>query len=183
MALAPRPTSLHRSRSGRVDRCLPSRGREMLPPRTFARSLGAAWAGGSDEMPPEPLDAAIIFADCGRPRAPGTESRPQGRSRRLRGHPYERHPQLSLSAAVGRAADRLGGQPHSGRMDWISCGWRRTSASSPIPQRIRLTRPIRPSPISVPGGSKARQFFCPERGRAEGSDKSFQKQICPRVRF
>ena len=32
---------------------------------TFARSLGAIWAGGSDEMPPEPLDAAIIFATVG----------------------------------------------------------------------------------------------------------------------
>jgi propanol-preferring alcohol dehydrogenase len=31
----------------------------------FARSLGAAWAGSSDEMPPEPLDAAIIFAPVG----------------------------------------------------------------------------------------------------------------------
>ena len=31
----------------------------------FARGLGAEWAGGSDEMPPEPLDAAIIFASAG----------------------------------------------------------------------------------------------------------------------
>lgn len=31
----------------------------------FARSLGAAWAGGSDEAPPEPMDAAIIFAPVG----------------------------------------------------------------------------------------------------------------------
>jgi alcohol dehydrogenase, propanol-preferring len=31
----------------------------------FARSLGAAWAGGSDETPPEPLHAAIIFATVG----------------------------------------------------------------------------------------------------------------------
>jgi alcohol dehydrogenase, propanol-preferring len=31
----------------------------------FARSLGAEWAGGSDAMPPEPLDAAIIFAPVG----------------------------------------------------------------------------------------------------------------------
>jgi propanol-preferring alcohol dehydrogenase len=31
----------------------------------FARSLGAVWAGGSDAMPPEPLDAAIIFAPVG----------------------------------------------------------------------------------------------------------------------
>lgn len=31
----------------------------------FARSVGAHWAGGSDERPPEPLDAAIIFASAG----------------------------------------------------------------------------------------------------------------------
>ncbi|MFL6529533.1 MAG: zinc-dependent alcohol dehydrogenase family protein [Chthoniobacterales bacterium] len=31
----------------------------------FARRLGAVWAGGSDEMPPEKLDAAIIFAPIG----------------------------------------------------------------------------------------------------------------------
>jgi propanol-preferring alcohol dehydrogenase len=33
--------------------------------QAFARSLGAVWAGGSDEMPPQPLDAAIIFATVG----------------------------------------------------------------------------------------------------------------------
>jgi propanol-preferring alcohol dehydrogenase len=31
----------------------------------FARELGAEWAGGSDEAPPEPLDAAIVFAPAG----------------------------------------------------------------------------------------------------------------------
>ncbi len=31
----------------------------------FARELGACWAGGSDELPPEPLDAAILFAPVG----------------------------------------------------------------------------------------------------------------------
>jgi len=31
----------------------------------FARSLGAAWAGGSDEAPPRPLDAALLFAPVG----------------------------------------------------------------------------------------------------------------------
>ena len=33
--------------------------------QTFARQLGASWAGGSDEPPPEPMDAAIIFASAG----------------------------------------------------------------------------------------------------------------------
>ena len=36
-----------------------------LSTQAFARSLGATWAGGSDEMPPEPLNAAIIFATVG----------------------------------------------------------------------------------------------------------------------
>jgi propanol-preferring alcohol dehydrogenase len=31
----------------------------------FARGLGAVWAGGSDEAPPEELDAAILFAPVG----------------------------------------------------------------------------------------------------------------------
>jgi propanol-preferring alcohol dehydrogenase len=31
----------------------------------FAKRLGATWAGGSDELPPESLDAAIIFAPSG----------------------------------------------------------------------------------------------------------------------
>jgi propanol-preferring alcohol dehydrogenase len=33
--------------------------------QAFARSLGAVWAGGSDEAPPKQLDAAIIFATVG----------------------------------------------------------------------------------------------------------------------
>jgi propanol-preferring alcohol dehydrogenase len=33
--------------------------------QAFATQLGATWAGGSDEQPPEPLDAAIIFASAG----------------------------------------------------------------------------------------------------------------------
>ena len=33
--------------------------------QSFALGLGAIWAGGSEEIPPEPLDAAIIFATVG----------------------------------------------------------------------------------------------------------------------
>jgi len=36
-----------------------------LPAMEFARQCGAHWAGGSDAAPPEPLDAAIIFAPVG----------------------------------------------------------------------------------------------------------------------
>jgi propanol-preferring alcohol dehydrogenase len=42
-----------------------------LEGQEFARSLGVAWAGDSDTLPPEQLDAAIIFAPAGElvPRA------------------------------------------------------------------------------------------------------------------
>jgi propanol-preferring alcohol dehydrogenase len=33
--------------------------------QSFARQLGAVWAGGADVAPPEPLDAAIIYAPVG----------------------------------------------------------------------------------------------------------------------
>jgi propanol-preferring alcohol dehydrogenase len=33
--------------------------------QAFARTMGAEWAGGSDEEPPAPLDAAILFAPVG----------------------------------------------------------------------------------------------------------------------
>jgi propanol-preferring alcohol dehydrogenase len=33
--------------------------------QAHARELGVAWAGGSDDSPPEPLDAAILFAPVG----------------------------------------------------------------------------------------------------------------------
>jgi propanol-preferring alcohol dehydrogenase len=33
--------------------------------QAFAKRLGAGWAGDSDQMPPEPLDVAIIFATVG----------------------------------------------------------------------------------------------------------------------
>jgi propanol-preferring alcohol dehydrogenase len=35
------------------------------PGQEFARSLGAVWAGDSGASPPEPLDAAIVFAPAG----------------------------------------------------------------------------------------------------------------------
>jgi propanol-preferring alcohol dehydrogenase len=36
-----------------------------LAAQSLAKSLGALWAGASEEAPPEPLDAAIIFAPIG----------------------------------------------------------------------------------------------------------------------
>ncbi|MGZ5198568.1 MAG: zinc-dependent alcohol dehydrogenase family protein [Telluria sp.] len=45
--------------------------------RQFARALGASWVGASDESPPQPLDAAILFAPSGElvPRALGASAK------------------------------------------------------------------------------------------------------------
>ena len=100
-ASAPPPTSSRRSRAGRAARSTPSPGRGDDAAQDFARSLGAVWAGGSDELPPEPLDAAIIFAPVGRAGAGGAARGAQGRPRGLRRHPHERHPELSLRLLWG----------------------------------------------------------------------------------
>ena len=46
-----------------------------------------------------------------RARSGGAQGRAQGRTRGLRRHPHVGHPELSLSAALGGAPDRLGRQP------------------------------------------------------------------------
>ncbi len=47
--------------------------------RALARELGAAWAGGADAPPPEPLDGAILFAPVGTLVAPALRAlRPGG---------------------------------------------------------------------------------------------------------
>ena len=58
--------------------CSPSPARVTWRARRFARELGAEWAGGSTERPPEPLDAAIIFAPVG---ALGARRAARGRAR------------------------------------------------------------------------------------------------------
>ena len=42
--------------------------------QAFARELGATWAGSSTEAPPEPLDAAILFAAAGELVPPALEA-------------------------------------------------------------------------------------------------------------
>ena len=48
------------------------------PTQQFARSLGAVWAGGSDELPPHELDAALIFAPVGALMVSGLKATAKG---------------------------------------------------------------------------------------------------------
>jgi propanol-preferring alcohol dehydrogenase len=64
-ASAQPPISWRRSPPGKAGAFTHSRGRGTPASQRFATSLGAVWAGSSEEPPPEPLDAAIIFAPVG----------------------------------------------------------------------------------------------------------------------
>jgi propanol-preferring alcohol dehydrogenase len=62
----------------------------------LALRLGARWVGGSDEIAPEELDAALIFAPRRRARTGGAEGRGEGRHCRVRRDTYERYPVVSV---------------------------------------------------------------------------------------
>ena len=60
--------------------------------QAFARELGAVWAGDSETPPPEPLDAAILFAPVGGARSRGAARGGGGGPGGVRRHPHERYP-------------------------------------------------------------------------------------------
>jgi alcohol dehydrogenase, propanol-preferring len=62
--------------------------------------LNAAWAGGSDEAAHTPLDAALIFAPVGA-LVPCAARDREGWCSRMRRHPYERHPVISVCGLWG----------------------------------------------------------------------------------
>lgn len=53
--------------------------------QALARQLGAAWAGGADAKPPEPLDSAVLFAPVGDLVRPALEALDQGGTLALAG--------------------------------------------------------------------------------------------------
>ena len=96
--------------------------------RRFARALGAEWAGASDERPPEPLDAAIIFAPVGRARA----RRRSPRSRKggtvvCAGIHMSDIPAFSVRPALGGAHRPVGREPHARATARSSCSSLRRS--------------------------------------------------------
>ena len=73
----------------------------------FALSLDAEWAGGSSEAPPEPLDAAIIFAPVGALVPAALAAVAKGGRVVCGGIHMSDIPVFPLFAAVGRAQRRL----------------------------------------------------------------------------
>ena len=64
-ALARRHISSLRLHAIRTVKSMLSRGRATKKRKNLRWQLGAVWAGGSNELPPVKLDAAIIFAPVG----------------------------------------------------------------------------------------------------------------------
>ena len=83
--------------------------------QTFAKTLGATWAGGSDEQPPEQLDAAIIFASAGELVPEALKALAPGGTVVCAGIHMTDIPELPLRRPVGGADDPLGREPHPPR--------------------------------------------------------------------
>ena len=79
-----------------------------------ARTLGAAWAGDSGVDPPEPLDAAIIFAPVGELVPMALRAVRKGGCV-VCGGMHDGHSRISVPPAVGRAQAGVRGQPDAGR--------------------------------------------------------------------
>ena len=77
----------------------------------FARALGAEWAGGSDEQPPEPLDAAIIFASAGELVPAALRALAPGGSVVCAGIHMTDIPSFPYDDLWGERADPLGREP------------------------------------------------------------------------
>ncbi len=156
---APRPLRLRRGRAyhragrapRRAARSTPSRGPATRKAQQFARELGAVWAGGSDATPPEPLDAAIIFAPVGALVPAALQRRAQGRRGGLRRHPHERHPGFPYDLLWEERVRPLGRQPHAATTRASFSRSRPRCRSRPRSCRCRLRRPTRRSSACAEG--------------------------------
>ena len=131
----------------------------------FARGLGATWAGGSDEMPPEPLDAAIIFATVGDLVPLALKAVRKGGRVVCAGIHMSDIPSFPYQILWEERAACVGRQSHTARWNRFPAPGARRLASSLRPRAIRSNKPTRPSRIFVPAGSRALRFSCPEDGQ------------------
>ena len=79
--------------------------------QAFAKSLGAVWAGSSNESPPVPLDAARHFRSSRGIGADSFKGGQKGRLGGLCGDLHERHPLLPLFFALWRKESAVGDEP------------------------------------------------------------------------
>jgi propanol-preferring alcohol dehydrogenase len=78
-----------------------------------ARGLGAWWAGGSDQVPPEPLDGAILFAPAGELVPAALRAVDKGGVVVCGGIHMSDIPSFPVCDVVGRARRAFSGEPHA----------------------------------------------------------------------
>ena len=124
--------------------------------RSSRASSARTGPADSDERPPEELDAAIIFAPVGRARPGGAARRREGRHRRLRRHPHERHPVASPTSSSGASA-------------W--CARSRTSRARDGEEFLALAPrvPVRTEVETYPLAGRTRRSSGSARGRLRGA--------------
>jgi propanol-preferring alcohol dehydrogenase len=78
----------------------------------FARRLGAAWAGGSEQLPDTPLDAAIIYAPAGQLVPAALRAVRKGGRVVCAGIHMSDIPSFPLRSALARKTAGVGCEPH-----------------------------------------------------------------------
>jgi propanol-preferring alcohol dehydrogenase len=128
----------------------------------FARSLGAVWAGASEDTPPEPLDAAIIFAPVGDLVPLALKAVRKGGRVVCAGIHMSDIPALPYRLLLGGArALSVANLTRKDGAEFLR-NWRRRSASRRVPRLIRSSERTRRSRTCAPAASRAPQFSCPE---------------------
>ena len=153
-ASAPRRTSSARSPSTRAARVFAFTRPGDEATQAFARELGAVWAGASDEAPPVPLDAAIIFAPVGALVPHALRALAPGGTVVCAGIHMSDIPAFPYELLWERAHAALGRQPHPRATARSSSRWRRR-----CPSRTRVTRlPARATPTEALEDLRAGRF-------------------------
>ena len=153
-ASARRRTSSRRSRSPRAP-TVHVMTRVGGRPASWRCELGAASVGPADDAPPEPLDAAILFAPGGRARAGRAARRSTAAARcAVAGIHLSDIPPLRLRATSCSRRRSCAASPRTpARTARSSCGWLRRSPCVRSSRRCRSTGPTTRSPTSPPTAS------------------------------
>ncbi len=186
---AARPLRLRRRRAHRRARSRATQGRRVFAftragrRRARRRSRASSARTGParrDEAPPEPLDAAIIFAPVGALVPAALRAVAQGRHGRLRRHPHERHPVVPLRRSCG-ASGRVRSVANLTRARRRGVPGARAASPGPdrgdaLPARRGRTRRSR---TCAPGGSPARRCSCRRRPSKPGRGTFSRSEMCP----
>jgi len=132
--------------------------------REHALELGVASVGPADARPPEPLDAAIMFAPAGELVRPALRALDPGRNARAGRHLPFADTGLGLRPrSVPGATASKASPPTREPTAMTSCAWRQACGSRCARRGTRSTGPTPRYAISPTIGSPAPRCWCPER--------------------